>query len=41
MTKLKLLKAIVGLFALGGGVTLAGMLVGTGLSEVLSRLMGW
>lgn len=38
--KWRLVKAALALFAIGGGVGLAGMLVGTGISEVLSRIFG-
>lgn len=36
----KLVKAALGLFALGGGVALGGMLVGTGLAEIITRILG-
>lgn len=36
----RLIKAALGLFAIGGGVGLAGMLVGTGLAEIISRVLG-
>ncbi|WP_407280566.1 hypothetical protein U5817_09800 [Aromatoleum evansii] len=38
--KWKLVKAALVLFAAGGGVGLIGMLVGTGLAEVLSLAFG-
>lgn len=35
----RLIKAALGLFALGGGVALGGMLVGTGLAELLTKML--
>lgn len=36
----KLVKAALGLFALGGGVALGGIVVGTGLAEIITRIFG-
>lgn len=36
----RLVKAALGLFALGGGVALGGVLVGTGLAEIITRIFG-
>lgn len=35
----RLVKAALALFALGGGVALGGMLVGTGLAEIITRML--
>lgn len=37
---MKLWKAAIVLFLAGGGVGLAGMLVGTGLAELIARVFG-
>lgn len=36
----RLVKAALGLFAIGGGVALGGVLVGTGLAEIITRIFG-
>lgn len=38
--KWRLVKAVIGLFAVGGGVALGGLLVGTGMAEIIARIFG-
>lgn len=38
--KWRLVKAALGLFAIGGGFALGGVLVGTGLAEIIVRIFG-